>query len=349
MVPGRTVNGNFDKLRKESRSPAVSPGLVVREGGRPLDQAREIAEEAGYIGNPMDVQTTTVDDLLRAIDDELAGSPVYSPVDQQLIGENSNYDDAVRGRDAFKRLVQEVDSAIDELGIEHRLDDGVLIRAAELVDDETDAVTALERALDEDYRSYADAATDRGESAYDDADIPFFAEDPGTVPGAGRADGSARADDGGPTGRGRSPQDREQLPGSGNAEVQAESQLGAAGDTPEPGTAEAAELSDLVLTEARGASETTAAGEQTLIPGVEPVTTKQRLETEAAKPMRGGDAPPPDGGLFDLESRQQIDIWDAMPAAREADGTVMFTTHDDMIADADRAELFSDLVKSCKD
>lgn len=44
----------------------------------------------------------------------------------------------------------------------------------------------------------------------------------------------------------------------------------------------------------------------------------------------------PDGGLFDLESRQQIDIWDAMPAATEADGRKLFATYDDLVADADR-------------
>jgi hypothetical protein len=38
--------------------------------------------------------------------------------------------------------------------------------------------------------------------------------------------------------------------------------------------------------------------DQGLIPGVEPVTDKERLDLDANKPLQGGDAEPPSGGLF---------------------------------------------------
>ncbi|WP_287392747.1 hypothetical protein, partial [Mesorhizobium sp.] len=47
----------------------------------PLDMAREAAEEAGYIGVAGEVQTTSVADLLDAIDQELRGNPVFSRAD----------------------------------------------------------------------------------------------------------------------------------------------------------------------------------------------------------------------------------------------------------------------------
>lgn len=45
---------------------------------------------------------------------------------------------------------------------------------------------------------------------------------------------------------------------------------------------------------------------QTLIPGVEPVTDKQRAELAASKPLKGGDVPA--GGLFDDNARAQTEI-----------------------------------------
>jgi hypothetical protein len=65
--------------------------------------------------------------------------------------------------------------------------------------------------------------------------------------------------------------------------------------------------------------------------------------------MRGGDKPPPAGGLFDLESRKQVDLWDAMPAVKEADGKVLHATYDSMIEDAERTGYLSDVVRFCQD
>jgi hypothetical protein len=56
------------------------------------------------------------------------------------------------------------------------------------------------------------------------------------------------------------------------------------------------------------ATERTAAGDQTLIDGVTPITDKQRLEAAQNAPLRGGDAAT-DGGLFDTGARDQVDMF----------------------------------------
>ncbi len=48
---------------------------------------------------------------------------------------------------------------------------------------------------------------------------------------------------------------------------------------------------------------------QTLIEGVNPVSNRDRMELESAKPMRGGNAELPAGGLFDDDARNQKDMF----------------------------------------
>lgn len=57
------------------------------------------------------------------------------------------------------------------------------------------------------------------------------------------------------------------------------------------------------------ATERTAQGEQTLMPGVEPVTDKARAEAGMNKPLTGGNAALPEGGLFDEGARAQTDLF----------------------------------------
>jgi len=62
-------------------------------------------------------------------------------------------------------------------------------------------------------------------------------------------------------------------------------------------------------------TEPTDAGEQTLVPGVRPLTLKDRLEARMAAPMaprRNPDArqKPLDIGLFDEAARNQLDLMD---------------------------------------
>ncbi|KUM26731.1 hypothetical protein AU467_19560 [Mesorhizobium loti] len=57
-------------------------------------------------------------------------------------------------------------------------------------------------------------------------------------------------------------------------------------------------------------SEPTPQGEQMLVPGVRPVTTRDRLELLTAAPMRPRAAQKPlDIGLFDEAKRNQLDLF----------------------------------------
>ena len=56
-------------------------GLINNKSGTDLDYAREAAEEAGYISPSTEDGRTTIQDLLDALDSELAGNPVYAPQD----------------------------------------------------------------------------------------------------------------------------------------------------------------------------------------------------------------------------------------------------------------------------
>lgn len=73
----------------------------------------------------------------------------------------------------------------------------------------------------------------------------------------------------------------------------------------------------------RLATERTAQGEQTLMPGVEPITDRQRAEAGAKAPMRGGDAPMPAGGLFDEGARAQGDLLGRKIARGEAEAAAI--------------------------
>lgn len=56
------------------------------------------------------------------------------------------------------------------------------------------------------------------------------------------------------------------------------------------------------------ATEQTPEGTQTLVPGVEPITERQRLEKRMQAPKQGGNAPCT-AGLFDTNGRNQIDMF----------------------------------------
>lgn len=59
-------------------------------------------------------------------------------------------------------------------------------------------------------------------------------------------------------------------------------------------------------------SEPTPLGEQTLVPGVAPVSTRARLEARMAAPVLPRRPQlPPDLGLFDLATRNQLELFGA--------------------------------------
>lgn len=58
------------------------------------------------------------------------------------------------------------------------------------------------------------------------------------------------------------------------------------------------------------ASEPTPEGEQTLLPGVRPITARERIETLMQGPLRPRvPQKPPDLGLFDEGARKQLDLF----------------------------------------
>lgn len=83
-----------------------------------------------------------------------------------------------------------------------------------------------------------------------------------------------------------------------------------------PGQVAAATRSGAEGGPSRPVVEPTAAGDQFVAPGIEPVTQRQRLEVRQETPMRGGTRPM-DDGLFDLGARQQMDMF-SDPASPEA-------------------------------
>lgn len=58
-------------------------------------------------------------------------------------------------------------------------------------------------------------------------------------------------------------------------------------------------------------TEDTPEGPQTLIPGVQAVTTRERLQQCQERPLSGG-SEPCNGGLFDDSARRQLDMLDLM-------------------------------------
>lgn len=93
---------------------------------------------------------------------------------------------------------------------------------------------------------------------------------------------------------------------------------------------------------------------QTLIPGVEPVTDRDRLQARAGKPLLGSNAPPVEGGLFDEGARAQNDLFDAVPISGDDTGkNVEMVSRADlmrMLAENDaKAQTAHDLVMSCED
>jgi hypothetical protein len=384
-----------------SRKFVPGSGALVRKKGKRLDMAREAAAEAGYFddiyGDPdRAVAESTVDDLLRLLRQDVSGEPVYSPRNDG--GRNFEwlaFEQRQKAQEAYRQLVGRIDMAAQDIGLE-RIDDAIVVRAAELVDDETDELAALERALDEDYRSYADAYTETGAEPFDDLDIPFFNEDARPGPQAGRADGGARAD-GEPAGGRTDAPDLAQLSRPGGDE--GSQSLLAVNATPEPGTAEAGEIAALAVTEAAGRAAIPAGDAAPEIIGEGELRAllsengddlgkagdAVRARVKAAldegstvtlwaegkprkivgfkstgmvdeKGLPWGVGPllmQKPGGTDRIEilrlASTSGDMWDAMPAGKQADGTVSHVTHAELVEDADRDDMFGDLISSCKD
>ncbi len=203
-------------------------GALVTKAGKTLDYAREAAAEAGFFdhiyGDPQTaIAKSTPDDLLRLIAQEQSGHPVFSDrLDGGRKHQNDMFAHDQAAQDRYRRTLDEVNGAIDTLGITHKIDDSILRHAAELsAQDGMDPVSALEHAIDADYRAFANAMDERGQGFSNEPDfnIPFF-EDTRAGSQAGRDAGQASGN-GSSGGRGTNAADSQQSARAGGAQGQA--------------------------------------------------------------------------------------------------------------------------------
>jgi hypothetical protein len=197
-----------------SRKFVPGSGNLVRRSGRSVDYAREAAAEAGFFddlyGPDEAVARSTPDDLMRLLGREASGETIFAPrLDGNRFADRSEYDASIRNSEEYKRVLDEVDDGLTELGIDHRVDDAVIRRAAELIKaEQLDRLDALERAIEEDYRVFYDGYSAQNPT-FAKQGIPFF-EDAGTAPfGSVVPDGAIAGRDG--AGRGSDALNREQL------------------------------------------------------------------------------------------------------------------------------------------
>jgi N12 class adenine-specific DNA methylase len=260
-------------------------GALVRPTGMTLDRAREAAQEAGFLppDSPNRPSDNSIDDLIGLLDQEARGQKVYRPSDiveaQARAAERERMNPGNEEGLAVEYAMGEVQSAADDMGLTLTAEETEDIARA--VVQGTDVLTAItnlteEKAVEAE-RAAAEAAKIRDEQ---DWDIPW--EWPSNVekPQGGDWPGE---------------------PASTASEAAAEPDTaaaagdGAAGDESRAGEHE---------------------GAQTLIPGVGPVTDKDRAQAGADRPLKGGNAPIGDVGLFSPAAGKQTDLVDAVNQAK---------------------------------
>lgn len=185
-------------------------GALVRSAGQELDKAREAAAQAGYFNHLYGTADeaavrSTVRDLLDLVDQENRGKPAYSMADADRIAAQAKYDEALAGREDYRRFLDEMASEFNALELDVKVDDAIVARMGDLVlDEKITPLEAFDRIMIERESSFETALAERGDAhagqqAADD--IPFFDDaDAATAPGARRALGEQ---DGGGGARGR--------------------------------------------------------------------------------------------------------------------------------------------------
>lgn len=119
---------------------------LVRQGGLPLDYAREAAEEAGYLRGDHK-GTSTVNDLLDAIDGEIRGQKRYPDGLEGYVGKRERSAMSEREQADYDRHIQGFESDLADAG-HGQLGPDVKERAVRLMaNDGMDADTAVEHAL----------------------------------------------------------------------------------------------------------------------------------------------------------------------------------------------------------
>lgn len=304
-------------------------GRIVRSGGNNLDEALRLAKDFGYLSDPAEAQgagalTLSTNDLLDLLRQEAHGEKVFSEADR---AEMANREAARAAKDFQRAHKKAMQSLSKEPALKPREgwtpDEKILsIAATRMVEDPgltplqafDRAAVDYERELWAQSEQFPEVQQVRHDETGDlpGWDIPGEA---GDASSGGRE--TARAGQGAP-GEGR-----------GNGEARQEPRNDG-GDNRAPGQE--------LLTEPGAEGKP-----QTLIPGVAPVTEKQRLELAAAKPLRGKAADMPAGGLFDEGARAQADLLDLVP---RDDGKPL--PIEDVLKERPREELLSLLVKDCE-
>jgi hypothetical protein len=307
------------------------PGLINNRRGLGLDDAALRAWEEGYFPERGE-RRPSINDLLDAIADDHRGQARYAVQDAAQVA-------------AFRAALEhnsEVDRLADRLGIdtrtvspgefwktvaEHLSLEGAAHEAARIDDAFEEALKTAESASREWAASRGDAWEpeifyDRPQSlTLEELDAHYrgaqeLSEPAGERAGGAGESGSAERDQGqvqagaGPGERGAGPRRR------GEPERTAESGgdpgliAATAAEQDAEATAAAMERAAQCIAGGGIVAEATAAGEQTLVPGVKPITQADRLGVRAtaslksAKPQKGADE-----GLFDLEQRKQQEMF----------------------------------------
>lgn len=257
-------------------------GRVVRSNGRSLDMMREAAAEAGYFdqlyGTPDEaVAKSTVSDLLDLIGEDASTRSIYASGDRPELNQWQAVQDAKTARQEIRTLVGRAAADLETLVS----DDTAIRMVAAMREHKLDAADALERVAMEDYYSgEINIKVERADGT--DYDVPWP-----DLPGrdAQRAAVQGRGEAGPSRQEARSDAPVSPVRGSGDPQ-------------------------------ADYASERTAAGQQSLISGVRPVTAREKIDVLAARPLRGGSQAP--GGLFDETVTRQTDIADFLDMAAPA-------------------------------
>jgi hypothetical protein len=158
----------------------------------PPDRMRELAEEAGYIGQAGEIQVTTVRDLADAADAETRGSKVYTREDAERVRPLADFDGEVaRIEDAVSQVAKLAGPGVD---------DAIVRQAAEqMLRTGADAADALESVLIRSEPAQSGRIVDDIPPGWSDAELEAAAamrpdephavnggpfDDPGNVPDA---------------------------------------------------------------------------------------------------------------------------------------------------------------------
>lgn len=299
-------------------------GKLVRPKGLSFDDARELAEEAGYIRSSQLNSTSSINDFLDALDTEIRGTKVHAAEDIHEVADRESVRVADEMRDRYGDGAKEIKALAKEHGVV--LDDETALYAAYLVEAEgMSEAGAIKIAHHETAISYADnlAMSAQGFGLTDGREIPFSEYTFEEVKEAKSRETVPR-DAQGQEIRDEAPSDEPRAEPVARQEPPQPSSVPAgidAGAAPESPPVRAEPRPD--QRNERGASEEvtptvekTDAGQQTVISGAEKISDKSLAERKMAGGKRAAVAQKPaDDGLFDTSARKQTDLLDAVKAA----------------------------------